>query len=381
MRKATLALALLLFVAPAEAATPTPIQHVVVIVQIGRSMNNLFNGYPGANTVTTDPYTGTNLSSLSLAATTCTLDHSHTGFVTDYASGAMNGFASCAYSYVPQSEAQPYWNLAAAGGLAVNAFSAGQAEAAGYLDILGAQEGYPYAAASADDLNNTCGNVAPLILTIDMRTAFPGTAGPQEVPCYTFPTLLDSMETAGYTWKYYCNASGTQWCLALAFSGIYNTPSRKARVITPETQVLTDIAAGTLSNLTIISPEATNSDRSAGSSGGPAWVASIVTALQASKFWNSTAVIVTWTAGSWYDNVAPSVVDAYHYGFRVPIIVDSPFAKVGYVDTTRRTTAAIPAFIESVFALPSLAQLDAKEPDDLFGFFDFSRNQRWRGRL
>lgn len=79
---------------------PTPsqmaaqIQHVVIIFQENRTVDNLFYGFPGADTVTSGKTsTGATvaLHPVSLAAP-YDLDHSHTGFVTGYNGGNMNGF-------------------------------------------------------------------------------------------------------------------------------------------------------------------------------------------------------------------------------------------------------------------------------------------------
>lgn len=359
----------------------TPIQHVIVIDQINRTLNSLFNGFPGIYTVTVDPFTSTPITPLPLEATTCTLDHSHTGFVNAYNGGAMNGFTACAYSYVPPNETSSLWGLAATYGLAANAQASGEQEAAGYPDLMYGQEGPRYAIASADDTDNACDNNSTIILTIDLTSSYPGTAGPQQKPCYTYNSVFDEIESAGLTWNYYCASAGTEWCLALTESGIFNTPSRKAHIIEPETQFLADVANGTLANLTFISPEASNSDRSAGSSGGPAWVASIVSAVQASKFWSTTAIFVTWTdGGNWYDPVCGPPRGPYHVGCRVPILVISPYAKRGYIDTTSRSPVSILTFIEAVFNLPVVGSLESFEPDAMMGFFQFGAQQRWIAR-
>ncbi len=123
---------------PPPGVTPTPqptgtpaahaIKHVVIIFQENRTVDNLFNGFPGADTV----QSGLNSSGQTVAlqpidiAAPFDLDHSHHGFTTEYAGGAMNGFdhvgttacSTCpppsvrAYGYVPQSQTGPYWQMA-----------------------------------------------------------------------------------------------------------------------------------------------------------------------------------------------------------------------------------------------------------------------------
>ena len=83
-----------------------------------------------------------------------------------------------------------------------------------------------------------------------------------------------------------------------------------------------------------------SSDHAARNDGsGPAWVASIVNAIGNSAYWANTAIIITWDDwGGWYDHVAPKVINdglswgsGYVYGFRVPLIVVSPYAKAAYI--------------------------------------------------
>jgi phospholipase C len=107
------------------------VKHVVVIVQENRTIDNLFNGYPGADTVAVDPYTHRILQPASLTAA-CDIDHEHQSFVTDFDGGAMDGFdrnsRSCptAYAFVPQSETPRYFQLARHNVLADETFQSNQ---------------------------------------------------------------------------------------------------------------------------------------------------------------------------------------------------------------------------------------------------------------
>ena len=59
---------------------------------------------------------------------------------------------------------------------------------------------------------------------------------------------------------------------------------------------------------------------------------SVVNAIGASPFWNSTAIFLQWDDwGGWYDHVDPPKMDAMGPGFRVPLLVVSPYARHGYV--------------------------------------------------
>jgi phospholipase C len=83
---------------------------------------------------------------------------------------------------------------------------------------------------------------------------------------------------------------------------------------------------------------------------GQAYVTSLVNAVMNSPDWNSTAIFVAWDDwGGFYDHVVPPKVDANGYGFRVPGLVISPFAKQGYIDHQTLSFDAYVKFIEDDF--------------------------------
>jgi phospholipase C len=157
---------------------------------------------------------------------------------------------------------------------------------------------------------------------------------------------------------------------------VLSTPEKPA-------PILNDIADHQLPAVSWVIPSGPNSDH-AGSSrttGGPSWVAAIVNAIGNSSYWENTAIIITWDDwGGWYDHVRPrKVIDdgyswgsGYVYGFRVPLIVVSPFAKPGYISHINHDFGSILNLIEEDFGLPSLGYADAYA-DDLFDCFDFNQ--------
>ena len=88
---------------PAPSATPTPggqpipgskVQHVIVVIQENRTLDNMFNGFPGANTVLTGEDHNGNPVALQPHGLEWQFDpsHSHASLVTEYNNGGMNGF-------------------------------------------------------------------------------------------------------------------------------------------------------------------------------------------------------------------------------------------------------------------------------------------------
>ena len=80
--------------------------------------------------------------------------------------------------------------------------------------------------------------------------------------------------------------------------------------------------------------------------------------------------------GGWYDHVLPPQYPDPQtgalegLGYRVPLIVVSPYAKKHYVSKSQHETASSLHFIEKIFGLPSLGTADARADayDDVFDF-------------
>ena len=111
---------------------------------------------------------------------------------------------------------------------------------------------------------------------------------------------------------------------------------------------------------------------------GPSWVAQVVNAIGESKAWNTTAIIIVWDDwGGWYDHVAPPGKRSYGgLGFRVPAIVVSPYAKMGYVSHVEYDFGSIIKFVEENWDLPSLGTSDKNAAGFLDDFFDFTQQPR-----
>ncbi len=88
---------------------------------------------------------------------------------------------------------------------------------------------------------------------------------------------------------------------------------------------------------------------------GQDWLVRMVNAVMSSKYWQSTAIVVTYDEfGGFYDHVAPPHPDIYGFGPRLPTLLISPWVKAGYVDHTQYSLDSAMRFIEDLKGIPPL---------------------------
>jgi len=381
------------------------IQHVVVIFQENRSTDSLFNGLTGADTVSYGYNTAGDKVKLQSIPLTAPWDiaHSHVAFNTAYDGGRMDGFnleqSACArrhkrctiaadvraYTFVRHTEVQPYFDMAEQYAFGDNMFAsqAGPSFPAHQYIVSGeatvAQSSSLRASENPLDPTQkfTGGCDSPsgsLVTLIDAN----GTEDQAVYPCFDRPSLTDLIESKSLTWRYYQYQVGPGlWNGLDAIKHVRYSSQYSQDVVSPPSQVLTDIANGTLANVVWVTPTAKASDHPVSTNGtGPSWVASIVNAIGNSNYWDSTAIFVTWDDwGGFYDHVNPPQYNSYELGFRIPLIAIGPYAKQGYVSHVQHEFGSILKFTEEVFNLGSLGATDERA-DDLSDCFNFGRKPR-----
>jgi phospholipase C len=355
-----------------QAIPPSPIQHVVIIMQENRSFENLFNGFPGADTVQTGIRNGQQIPLQPVAlGDGRDLEHSHPDWWKQWNYGKMDGFAQSAYAYVPQSDTHPYWNLAAAYTLGDRMFQSNTGPS-----FVAHQ--YMIAGQSGNTSENPTGRIWGCDAATNSRVALIGPNGtdlPGVYPCFDYSTMADLLDAKRISWRYY--APGTSGFFVIsAFQAIRHIrfgADWTANVISPETQVLTDIQKGQLAQITWIVPSWAHSDHPSSGNEGPDWVASITNAIGASPFWNSTAIFISWDDwGGWYDHVDPPQIDQMGLGFRVPVLVVSPYARHGYISHITHESSGFLTYIERNFGLSNLGARDAIA-NDFSDCFDYTQ--------
>jgi phospholipase C len=406
--------------------TAAVIQHVVIIFQENRTPDNLFHdpllisrgadiASSGKNSLgQTIPLTPIDLGTTGSNPQNYDLSHAHSAFVSMYDGGKMDGAnligcgpaAECPpsahpnpqYMYVNPADVQPYFALAEQYTFADRMFQTNQGPSFPAHQFIISGTSAPTAtsplfAAENPTLNNA-GCIAPLTTLVTMiNAAGSETAQPPQYPCFEHPTLTDLLDTQGLTWRYYAPSPGSIWtgpdaiehiCQQQTINGTLTCkgPIWTANVIIPQTQVLTDIANGQLAQVSWVIPGGLQSDHALANDGsGPAWVASIVNAIGNSAYWANTAIIITWDDwGGWYDHIAPKIINdglswgsGYVYGFRVPLIVVSPYAKAAHISHVTHDFGSILKFIETTFTLPSLGYADVAA-DNLSDCFNLTQS-------
>ncbi len=233
-----------------------------------------------------------------------------------------------------------------------------------------------------------------------------------QTPLYAWTDMTYLLHRFGVSWGYYvfkgtepdCEDDSAMTCAPVQQGpktpGIWNPLPHFTDVhqdgqlgnIQTLSNFFTAAKAGTLPAVSWIDPNGKVSEHpTALVSAGQAYVTGLVNAIMRSPDWNSTAIFLSWDDwGGFYDNVVPPQVDENGYGLRVPGIVISPYARMGYIDHQILSHDAYNKFIEDDFL--GGQRLDPKtdgrpdpRPDvreanpllgDLTSDFDFSQRPR-----
>ena len=242
-------------------------------------------------------------------------------------------------------------------------------------------------------------------------------AGHVHAPTDTFPccepqipkTIFHELQAAGVSWKiYYTDTLPNGQPLTDLSQFWPSFASQHAGNIVPVSQYFTDLANNTLPSVAYIQAglasgrdEHPGGQTTVGEGGndvqkGALYVSSLINGLMNSTSWMSSAFILSYDeGGGFYDHVPPqpavlpdntqpldlipadSIVNPQGTfnltGFRLPLIVVSPFSKSHYVSHTTADNTAILTLIETRFGLPSLTKRDAAQMD-MTEFFDFANS-------
>jgi phospholipase C len=217
-------------------------------------------------------------------------------------------------------------------------------------------------------------------------------------PCFGIPSLPDVLPD-GVDWKFYgTNFDGLFseiWSPFDAIDSVRNDGERWSHVVGVD-QFSADLDAHTLPAVSWLVDQDQYSEHPdvvvpglsiplGGVCEGEDWTVGFVNQLMQSDYWNDTAILFTMDDfGGWHDHVPPprqyggTETAPYGLGFRLPLIIISPFARPGFVFNEPADHASIARFVERVFgSANTLSDLDPAAQDgvanDLFDAFDFGQ--------
>ena len=375
----------------AQAAAPnpgearTPIKHFIVLMQENHSFDNYFGTYPGADGIPADtcipsdpfdPQKTDCVKPFHIGDNDVGLadpDHSTATHQIQLNEGRMNGFVYAlnrrnqdgrlAMGYYDDRDLPYHWNLADEYVLFDRFFSS--AAGGSFVNHLYWVAGAP--SSSGDRMTGE---------SLDEMT-----------------TIFDRLQASGVTWKFYVQnyeprltyrtvsefpgnrASQIVWCPLLNFDRFIDDPELSSRIVDLD-EYYTDLQEGTLPAVAYIVPSGPSEHPPSSLLSGQKFVRTLIQALMQSDAWYESAFLLTYDDwGGWYDHVPPPKVDEYGYGFRVPALLISAYARRGYIDSTTLDYASILKFIEDNFGLAPLATRDA-QANSFIGAFDFSQPPR-----
>jgi phospholipase C len=376
-------LAALLPAGAAAAPVPeTPIQHVVTVMQENHSFDNYFGTYPGADGVPDDacmprdpatpsrgcvhPFHVGNRPVEDLSDTPQVAAAQRNG-------GAMDGF----FRAIAQQRGRE------------------QPLVMGHYD----RRELPFYWRLADEyvlFDRFFGSAAGGTLTNHMfwATGGPGDQDVREsVPAggFTTRTIFDRLEAKGISWKFYVqdydpaitfrsrrlgDRGGQLLSVPLLNYARFVDDRELFSHIVPLETFHEDLERGTLPAVSYVVPLGAREHPPGSLKLGQVTVGTLLNGLMRSRYWTSSAFLLTYdSSGGWYDHVRPPRVDRWGYGFRVPALLVSAYARRGHVDHTTLDFTSILKFIERNWGLRPLTDRD-RRARSLTRAFAFDRGPR-----
>lgn len=227
------------------------------------------------------------------------------------------------------------------------------------------------------------------------------------------PTIFDSLQAAGISWKVYVtDLSKAKTPIQDSALNFFQTAHKYPNNIVPVDQFFTDLANDSLPSVAYIEPgyDAGLDEHPGVDDGVPGaniqlgaeYVSTLINGLMQSASWKDSVFILTFDEfGGFYDGVSPAptvspdgikpndletgdicnkgvtgpTCDFIYTGYRVPLIVVSPYAKKNYVSHTVADYTAWLKLVETRFGINALTARDAAQ-FDMTEFFDFV-NMPW----
>jgi phospholipase C len=374
----------------------TPIKHIVVVVKENHTFDNYFGSFPGADGIAQIPTTAGMIAPPHPPDLPRDLCHTHRCALIDYAGGAMNGWEQVAgastngdnlmYAQYTEADIPNYWQYARTFALADRFFANVLGPSfPGHTFVLAAQAGWAHDNPPTPVDHPYWGCDQDPSARVDIEDPVVGMPT-QVFPCFDIPSVPDVLPL-GVNWRFYGSnfyVFPEIWSMFDAIKPIRMGPGWD-HVVNASTFDL-DVDHGDLPAVTwLVNQDLDDEHPGFGSVClGENWTVGHLNHLMNSPLWKDTAILFTMDDfGGWYDHVPPprqyglDPTKPYGLGFRLPLIVMSPYARPGFVFHEVSEQASIPRFIERVFGAPALSSRDPAAQDgqanDLFGAFDFTQ--------
>jgi phospholipase C len=305
-----------------------PVSNVIIIIQENHTFDNLFGTYPNSNGLSNAPkweksYSFHLTNNPWLCHDWNCAHIAYNGSSMTAQSWLKAEGSKDTFGYFDKNDIPYYWSLAHNNTLLDNYFTSEMSSSLpNHLYFIAGQ--------SADITNNE------------------GFYGSLKIK-----TIIDELDAKGITWSYYspcgvCNGNPL-WLI----SSVVNNATRQSNNKLSG-NFLADLKKGKLPQVSwVIAPDWASDHGPFDLVDGQSWVRSIVTAISKSAYWKSSAIFLTWDDyGGSYDHVPPPQVDKFGYGFRVPMLVISPWAKSNYVDHALCDHASTLKFVENSLDYP-----------------------------
>ena len=366
-----------------HAQAANPIQHIIFIVKENHTFDNYFGLFPGAHGTGGVGYIKKNGVRVQIPLnkaldSPANYNHQWGPAHKAYDNGQMDAFnlaaSNCStapylcYQEQTQAGIPNYWSYAQHFVLNDNTFSS----------LTGPSfpnHQFTIAAGSGPDIPHSAINnpsSAPWGCTAPSSTTVKLFNGSKVYPCFTYSNLADEMTAAGVSWKYYAPPSsdkGFIWNALSASKQDYKLPNANAS----PAQFLTDVQNNTLPNFSwMTAPDVDDEHPPNSTCVGENWTVQYLNALMKSPEWSSTVVFLTWDDyGGFYDHMPPQQVDQLGLGFRVPMIIISPYAYAQnnaanpHIGHDHFEFSSVIKFAEEAFHLPSLGRRDVSAGDPM----------------
>jgi len=374
------------------------IQHVVVIMQENRSFDSYFGTYPGANGIPGGVCVPDPLTEKCVAPFHNPNDknfggpHGHIAFARDLGEGKMDGFVGQAETGSRCSSTEPGCSPCTEGGS-----SAKCVDVMGYHDAREIPNYWSYAQnfVLQDNMfepnsswswpehlfqvsawSATCSNWSDPMSCISALEGPPppGKTNPYTTKSLPWTDITYLLHKYGVSWGYYvfegaepdCESDEAVTCKPVQQGpktpGIWN-PLVDFMDVKEDGQMgnvqslnnfygaVKNTSTCGLPNVAWIDPNNKVSEHPTSLvSTGQAYVTTLVNSIMRSPCWSSTAIFLSWDDwGGFYDHVVPPMIDKTGYGFRVPALVISSYARPGYIDHQQLSHDAYLKFIEDDF--------------------------------